>query len=253
MQIEHTVVLVTGAASGLGRATAAHFAGLGGRVVAVDRDPHGLARLGQELPLAAAVTGDITRTDDVAEAIGVARHVGPLGVVVNCAGGGSAPRRVLSRAGTMTDLDEWRSVVDLNLIAAVDVSRQAAHAMADNEDSPSGRGVIVHVSSIAALDGSLGVSAYAATKGGLVPLVQTMARDLAPWAIRVMAVAPGVFDTPMYAALSDAIKEQRRRDFVCPARAGEPAEFARLVQHVVENDYLNAECIRIDAGMRMHQ
>ncbi|WP_432985446.1 SDR family NAD(P)-dependent oxidoreductase [Dactylosporangium sp. CA-233914] len=253
MQIDGAGVLVTGAASGLGSATAARFAGLGARVVAFDRDDKGLSRLARESALAATVTGDLTLPDDVARALDAARSIGGLDVVVNCAGGGSAPRRVLSRSGSMIDLDEWRSVVDVNLVAALDVSRQAARTMAGNDDSPSGRGVIVHVSSIAALDGSLGVSAYAATKGGLVPLVHTMARDLAPWGIRVMAIAPGVFDTPMYAALPDPIKEQRRRDFVFPARAGAPDEFARLVQHVVENDYLNADCIRIDAGMRMHQ
>lgn len=253
MQIEHAVVLVTGAASGLGRATARRIAALGGRVVAFDRDPAGLERLAADHDLTATVTGDLTSTDNVARAVAVATAAGPLSIVVNCAGGGSAPRRVLSRAGTMTDLDEWRAVAELNLVAALDLSRQAARSMSENQPGPSGRGILVHVSSIAALDGSLGVSAYAATKGGLLTLVQTMARDLAPWGIRVMAVAPGVFDTPMYAALPESIKEQRRRDFVYPERAGEPDEFARLVQHVVENDYLNAECIRIDAGMRMHQ
>lgn len=246
MQIEDAGVLVTGAASGLGLATTRHLAECGARVVAFDRDPDGLQRLAGELSGVATVTGDLTRSEDIARALKTVGELAPLGAVVNCAGGGTPPRRVLSRGGAMTDLDEWRSVVDLNLVAALDVSRQAAQAMPDG-------GVIVHVSSIAALDGSLGVSAYAASKGALVPLVQTMARDLAPWGIRVMAVAPGVFDTPMYAALPDAIKEQRQRDFVYPARAGDPREFARLIQHVVENDYLNAECIRIDAGMRMHQ
>ena len=252
MQIEGEGVLVTGAASGLGLATTRHFVELGARVVAFDRDHEGLERLAGELSLGAAVAGDITRTADVARAFRTMRDTATLGAVVNCAGGGTPPRRVLSRSGTMTDLDEWRSVVELNLVAALDVSRQAALAMSEVTHRQAG-GVIVHVSSIAALDGSLGVSAYAATKGALVPLVQTMARDLAPWGIRVMAVAPGVFDTPMYAALPEAIKEQRQRDFVYPPRAGHPDEFARLVQHVVENDYLNADCIRIDAGMRMHQ
>ncbi|TDC92992.1 SDR family NAD(P)-dependent oxidoreductase [Actinomadura sp. 7K507] len=253
MQIEHAVVLVSGAASGLGAATARHLAGAGARIVALDRDEKGLDHLAAQVPLAATVVGDITRTEDIARAIDSAQDVGPLTVVVNCAGGGSAPRRVLSRTGTMTDIDEWRSVAELNLVAALDVSRQAAHSMSRNDDGPSGRGVIVHVSSIAALDGSQGVSAYAATKGGLVPLVHTMARDLAPWSIRVMAVAPGVFDTPMYASLPDSIKERRQREFVYPVRAGAPEEFARLVRHIAENDYLNADCIRIDAGLRMHQ
>ncbi|MDT0203193.1 SDR family NAD(P)-dependent oxidoreductase [Nocardioides sp. AE5] len=253
MLIDDSVVLITGAASGLGAATARHFSGLGARVVAFDRDADGLRRMADEVPIAATVVGDLTRSEDLARAIEDAAAIGPLAVLVNCAGGGSAPRRVLSRSGTMTDLEEWRSVTELNLVGALDVSRQAAECMARNPDDPTGRGVIIHISSIAALDGSLGVSAYSATKGALVPLVQTMARDLAPWGIRVMSIAPGVFETPMYAALSDAIKEQRQRDFVYPARAGAPEEFARLVQHIVENDYLNADCIRIDGGMRMHQ
>jgi NAD(P)-dependent dehydrogenase (short-subunit alcohol dehydrogenase family) len=252
MHIEDAGVLVTGAASGLGLATARHFVQRGAFVLAFDRDDDGLLRLASESPHITPVVGDITSPDDVARAVQALPEQAPLAAVVNCAGGGTAPRRVLSRGRTMTDLDEWRSVVELNLVAALDVSRQAALVMSGGAGRPAG-GVIIHVSSIAALDGSLGVSAYSATKGALVPLVQTMARDLAPWRIRVMAVAPGVFDTPMYAALPEAIKEQRQRDFVFPDRAGDPREFARLVQHIVENDYLNADCIRIDAGMRMHQ
>ena len=253
MRIEDQVVLVTGAASGLGLATASHLQALEARVVAVDRDEEALARLADAVPSISTVSADITDPEDVARAISSAQRIGPLGSVVNCAGGGLPPSRTLSRSGEIPDLDDWRGVVDLNLVAAFDISRQAARAMSRQDAGDGTRGVIVHVSSIAALDGSLGVSAYSATKGALPPLVHTMARDLAPWGIRVMAIAPGVFDTPMYARLPEQVRERRLQDFVFPARPGEPDEFARLVQHVIENEYLNGDCIRIDGGMRMHK
>jgi NAD(P)-dependent dehydrogenase (short-subunit alcohol dehydrogenase family) len=253
MEVRHAGVLITGAGSGLGLATARHFTSLGARVVAADINEAALGRLLAEQVVELAVTCNLTSSPDVADAVHRAAEIAPLRAVINCAGGGSGPQRILSRSLKMTDLEEWRSVIDLNLIGALDVSRQAALAMAENEPEAGVRGVLIHVSSIAALDGSLGVSSYSASKGALVPLVQTMARDLAPWGIRAMAIAPGVFDTPMYASLPDPIKEQRTRDFVAPARAGEPREFAMLAEHVVRNDYLNAECIRIDGGRRMHE
>ncbi|MDT0203188.1 SDR family NAD(P)-dependent oxidoreductase [Nocardioides sp. AE5] len=253
MQLDGTVVIVTGAASGLGRATSELLATHGARIIGVDRDPGGLERLQESIPGAVVVEADITSPDDVANLLRHAGEVGHIGVLVNCAGGGIQPHRTVDRAGRPADLEPWRGVIELNLIAAYDLTRQIGSAMAAAEPEGHSRGVIIHVSSIAALDGSQGMSSYVASKGALTPLVHSLARDLAPLGIRVMAVAPGVFATPAFDALPESVRERRAKDYVYPERAGAPEEFARLVQHIIENDYLNGDCIRIDAGMRLHQ
>lgn len=254
MRVEGAVALVTGAGSGLGAATAAHLAGLGARVVGVDRTGPAVKGAMGAIDGAVAVEADITDPDGVGRAVAIAVELGALRVVVNCAGGSIPPARTVGRDGAAQALEPWRSVVDLNLVAAYDVTRQAAEAMAatapvDGEDG--GRGVVVHTSSIAGLDGSLGMSAYAASKAALSALVESTARDLAVWGIRVVAVAPGAFATPGYESLPDSIKERRSREFVFPRRPGRPSEFAFFVQHLVENDYLNAQCFRLDAGLRI--
>lgn len=252
MRIDGAAALVTGAASGLGAATATHLARLGARVVGFDRDGESLQRSLAGCASAVAVTGDLASTTDIAEAVSAAAAAGPFRVVVNCAATGLPPQRIVSRKGVVQELEPWRQVVDVNLVAAFDVTRQATGVMAGlDEDGDGNRGVIVHTSSIAGLDGSLGVSAYAASKLALSAMVESTARDLGVWGIRVMAIAPGAFATASYASLPEPVRERREQSFVYPKRPGRPAEFAHLVQHIVENDYLNAQCIRLDAGLRI--
>lgn len=253
MRIEGSVAVVTGAGSGLGAAVAVHLAGMGAAVVGADKDLAAVRRVLADVPGARAVEADLTDSAAVGAVVAVGAD-GPPRIVVNCAGGGLPPARTVRRDGSVQPLEPWRDVIELNLVAAYDLTRQAAAAMAAappvEEDS---RGVIVHVSSIAGLDGSQGVSAYAASKGALATLTHSTARDLSIFGIRVVAVAPGPFDTPSYAAMPEQVRERRRREFVHPKRPGRPAEFCAFVQHLIENEYLNAECFRIDAGLRMHE
>ncbi|MEO3827686.1 SDR family NAD(P)-dependent oxidoreductase [Actinomadura sp. B10D3] len=253
MRIKGSVAVVTGAGSGLGAAVAVHLAGMGATVVGADKDLAAAKRVLSGSPGARAVEADVTDPASVGALVAAAGEPGPLRVVVNCAGGGLPPARTVRRDGSVQPLEPWRDVIELNLVAAYDVTRQAAAMMADAPPEDESRGVIVHISSIAGLDGSQGVSAYAASKGALAALVHSTARDLSVFGIRVVAVAPGPFDTPSYAALPDQVRERRRRDFVHPKRPGRPAEFSAFVQHLIENEYLNAECFRIDAGLRMHE
>jgi NAD(P)-dependent dehydrogenase (short-subunit alcohol dehydrogenase family) len=252
VDIAGTVALVTGAGSGLGAATARRLAADGAIVVGLDRDGDGLSRILAEVPDAIGVAGDLADTAAVTRAVEAATTAGELRVVVNCAATGLPPTRTVRRNGEVQPLEPWRRVVEVNLVAAYDVTRQAAGAMAlQPELASGGRGVIVHTSSIAGLDGTLGVSAYASSKYALTAMVHSTARDLSVWGIRVLAVAPGAFDTPAFSGLPEAIKERRHREFVYPRRPGRPEEFASFVRHLVGNDYLNAECFRIDAGLRM--
>lgn len=254
MQIEGSVAIVTGAGSGLGAATAVRLAERGAVVVGVDRNAGAVKDVLANAPAAVALEGDVTDTDAVGEAVATAMAAGPLRIVVHCAAGGFPPGRTVQRNGTMQPLEPWRQTIELNLVAAYDVTRQAAAAMATlsplDDDA---RGVIVHTSSIAGLDGSQGVSAYASSKGALVAMVHSTARDLSIWGIRVIGIAPGPFDTPAFSSMPAAIREQRLQDYVFPKRPGRPAEFAAFAEHLIENDYVNADVYRIDAGMRMHQ
>ena len=252
MNIDGCVALVTGAGSGLGAATARRLSDRGAMVVGVDRDGESLRRQLASIPRATAVEADIADTDAVGEAVAAACEIGELRAVVNCAATGLPPTRTVSRSGRVQPLDAWRHVIEVNLVAAYDVTRQAAAAMARQPEAPSGgRGIIVHTSSIAGLDGTLGVSAYASSKYALTAMVHSTARDLSIWGIRVLAVAPGAFATPAFDLLSEEIQERRGREFVYPKRPGRPDEFASFVQHLIDNDYLNGDCFRIDAGLRI--
>lgn len=254
MQIQGSVALVTGAGSGLGAATAARLAQRGALVVGADLNPAAVKDVLADAPRSLAVEADVTDTDAVAQAVATAMEAGPLRIVVHCAAGGFPPGRTVQRNGSVAPLDPWRRTIELNLVASFDVTRQAAGAMAtlpSLEDDA--RGVILHTSSIAGLDGSQGVSAYASSKMALVAMVHSTARDLSIWGIRVLGIAPGPFDTPAFSSMPAAIQEQRMNDYVFPKRPGRPSEFAAFAEHLIENDYLNADVYRIDAGMRMHQ
>lgn len=252
MEIEGTVALVTGGASGLGEATVRALVGAGGKAVIVDMNEERGAALASELGADTArfVRADVTSPDEVAAAISASEELGELRIAVNCAGVGWAAR-VVGRDGAPHDLELFRKVITVNLLGTFNVIRLAAAKMATNAPVGGERGVIVNTASVAAFDGQIGQAAYAASKGGVVGMTLPIARDLAKTNIRVMTVAPGTFDTPMLATVSDEYRAALAAGIPNPARLGDPAEFAALVRHIAENAYLNGEVIRIDGALRM--
>ena len=224
----------------------------GGRVVIADVNEaagdDAAARLG---PAARFVRADVTRESDVQQAINTAiEDFGPLTGLVNAAGVGPAAR-VVGRDGPMP-LDQFARVIQINLIGTFNVIRLAAAAMQNNQPQQSGeRGVIVNTASVAAYDGQIGQAAYSASKGGIVSMTLPVARELARVGIRVMTIAPGIFDTPMLAAMPDAVRQSLGQQVPFPSRLGRPAEYAALVRHIFENEMLNGEVIRLDGAVRM--
>ncbi|MBM7817706.1 NAD(P)-dependent dehydrogenase (short-subunit alcohol dehydrogenase family) [Cellulosimicrobium cellulans] len=258
MRIEGTVALVTGGASGLGRATAEGLVAAGARVVLADlASSDGVAVAGALGDAARFVPTDVTSEDDVARALDAADALGGARVVVSCAGIVLA-QRVLGKSGVHA-LDAFRRVVDVNLVGTFNVVRLAAERMLaldplgpDGSD-PQGeeRGVVVQTASVAAFDGQVGQAAYAASKAGVAGLTLPLARDLAQHQIRVMTIAPGIFRTPMMASLPEAAQESLGAQVPHPSRLGRPEEYAHLVRAIVENPLLNGEVIRLDGAIRM--
>ncbi|QMU69872.1 SDR family NAD(P)-dependent oxidoreductase [Streptacidiphilus sp. P02-A3a] len=252
MQIDGATAVVTGGASGLGRATATRLlAGGAARVVLLDLPGSQGAATAAELgERAVFVPGDVRSEADAARAVAVAAEGGPLRVTVNCAGLGSAGRTV-AKDGTPYPLDAFRTVVEINLIGSFNVLRLAAAEMARNEPLDGQRGVIVNTASVAAFDGQIGQSAYSASKGGIVGMTLPIARDLAPAGIRVLTVAPGLFDTPLLGLLPQEARDSLVGQVPHPSRLGRPDEYADLVAAIIANDYLNGEVIRLDGAIRM--
>jgi len=252
VQLTSQTVLVTGGASGLGAATAHMIVEAGGRVVLADvNDTAGqavAARLGDR---ARFVRTDVTREDDVQRAVATATaEFGSLTGAVNAAGICPAAR-VVSREGPMP-LDQFARVIQINLIGTFNVVRLAAAAMQTNTPTAGGeRGVIVNTASVAAYEGQVGQAAYSASKGGVAAMTLPIARELARLGIRVVAVAPGIFDTPMLSAMPDAVRESLGQQVPFPPRLGRPAEYAALVRHIFENEMLNGTVIRLDGAVRM--
>ncbi len=251
MQINaSTVALVTGGASGLGEATTRRLHEGGSAVVIVDlpssRGQALASELGDRVRFSPA---DVRDEAQVQAALAVAADLGALRIVVNCAGIGT-PGRVVGKKGPL-DLESFRKVVDINLIGTFNVLRLAATAMLGNEPVDGDRGVIVMTASIAAYDGQIGQAAYAASKGGIVSLTLSAARDLADKLIRVVTVAPGTFATPMLAGLPDEATAALEAQVPHPSRLGRPGEYAALVAHIVDNGMLNGEVIRLDGALRM--
>ncbi len=245
-----SVALVTGGASGLGGATASRLHDDGAAVVIVDLPTSTGAEVAARLGARARfVAADVRDPDQVQAAVDTARALGELRVAVTCAGVGT-PGRVLGRNGPL-ELERFRTVIDINLVGTFNVLRLAAAAMADNEPVDGDRGVCVMTASIAAFDGQVGQAAYAASKGGVVALTLSAARDLADKAIRVVTVAPGTFRTPMLAGLPPEATAALEAGVPHPSRLGEPAEYASLVRHIVDNGMINGEVIRIDGALRM--
>jgi len=245
-----TVALVTGGASGLGEATTRRLHEGGAAIVIIDLPSSPGEALATELGARVRFcAADVRNDDQVQAAITAAKGLGDLRIVVNCAGV-STPGRVISRNGPM-DLESFRDVIDINLIGTFNVLRLAAAAMLGNEAIDGDRGVIVMTASIAAYDGQIGQAAYAASKGGIVALTLSAARDLADKLIRVVTVAPGTFATPMLAGLADEVTAALEAQVPHPSRLGRPREYASLVAHIVDNGMLNGEVIRLDGALRM--
>jgi NAD(P)-dependent dehydrogenase (short-subunit alcohol dehydrogenase family) len=234
--------LVTGGASGLGRAAALALKARGYKVVVLD-----LRRGEEDLRY---VEGDVVREGDVERAVAEAMAQGPLFAVVNAAGVGLA-RKILGRDGPH-DLESFWRVLGVNLVGTFNVLRLAAWVMRENPPDGEGqRGVIVNTASVAAYEGQIGQAAYAASKGGVVALTLPAARELAEWGIRVVTIAPGLFDTPLLQGLPERAKASLAEQVPFPRRLGRPEEYAALVLHILENPMLNGEVVRLDGALRM--
>ena len=252
MHIEHSVFLISGGASGLGLATARELVGQGGKVVLLDINEQAGQQAVAELGDAARfVRADITREEEGRTAVAQAlEEFGALHGLVNCAGVAPA-EKVLGRNGAH-GLDSFRRTVEINLVGSFNLLRLAAEAMAQNTPNAGGeRGVIINTASVAAFDGQMGQAAYAASKGGVAAPTLPAARDLARFGIRVMCVAPGVFETPMMAGMPQEVRDSLAANVPFPPRLGRPDEYAALVRHIVENPMLNGEVIRLDGALRM--
>lgn len=252
MQIHGISAVVTGGASGLGAATVRRLHAGGAQVVIADRNAETGAALAQELG-AGVVFAEVDVADETTMTAALDRAVnehGGLHALVNCAGVGMA-QKILGR-DSVHDLDVFSFVIKVNLIGVFNSLRLAAQRMQRNEPNAGGeRGVIINTASIAAYDGQIGQAAYSASKGGIVALTLPAARELARFGIRVVTIAPGIFDTPLLAGLPEAARQSLGDQVPFPSRLGDPAEYGALVAHIIENAMLNGETIRLDGALRM--
>ena len=270
MDIKGTVALITGGASGLGAATARRLFDAGASVVLVDLPGSAGDAFAAELTASAAagagaaaaeggrravfVPADVTDEAQMQAAIDAASALGPLRIVVNCAGI-ATPGKVLGRDGVLP-LEAFNRVIQINLVGTFNVIRLAAAAMAATEPAATElggpeRGVIINTASVAAFDGQIGQPAYAASKGAVAAMTLPVARELARSLIRVVTIAPGIFETPMMAGLPQEAQDSLGQQVPHPSRLGRPAEYANLAAHIVENAMLNGETIRLDGAIRM--
>jgi NAD(P)-dependent dehydrogenase (short-subunit alcohol dehydrogenase family) len=249
MEVKGSVAMVFGGASGLGEATARRLAADGAKVAVVDLAGDAAARVAGEIG-GIAVGADVADPDSVESAVAAAAEQGELRIAVNCAGIGT-PTKLLGRGGP-TPLETFDQVLRVNLLGTINVLRCAAAAMTANEPGADGdRGVCVNTASIAAYDGQIGQVAYAASKAGVAGITLPVARELARDAVRVVTIAPGLFDTPMMAGLPEAARQSLAGTVPYPPRLGKPSEYADLVAHVVSNVMVNGEVIRLDGALRM--
>lgn len=262
MDVLGTVALITGGASGLGAATAKRLFDAGASVVLIDLPSSGGAAYVAELNAAGSSSGaraafipaDVTNETDVQAAVDTAVALGPLRIVVNCAGI-ATPGKVLGRDGVLP-LETFNRVIQVNLVGTFNVLRLAAVAMVSTEPVSTElggpeRGVIINTASVAAFDGQIGQPAYAASKGAVAAMTLPLARELARSLVRVVTIAPGIFETPMMAALSNEAQASLGQQVPHPSRLGRPAEYASLVAHIVENAMINGDTIRLDGAIRM--
>ncbi len=249
MEIQGNVFLITGGASGLGAGTARLFAEAGGKVVLADLNQDAGNALARELG-GVFVRCDVTREEDAQAAVAAATGLGPLRGLVNCAGIAPAAKTV-GKDGPHP-LELFTKAIMVNLVGTFNMTRIAAAAMAANEPAPSGeRGVIVSTASVAAFDGQIGQAAYAASKAGVAGMTLPIARDLSRNAIRVMTIAPGIFETPMLLGMPPDVQAALGAMVPFPPRLGKPIEYALLARQIFENTMLNGEVIRLDGAIRM--
>ncbi|WP_110650796.1 SDR family NAD(P)-dependent oxidoreductase [Salinicola peritrichatus] len=253
MQLAERTFIVTGGGSGLGAATARMLIDAGTRVTLVDHDADSVETQARALGESAlAVTADVTREADGERAIAATRErFGAIHGLINCAG--IAPAEKIHGKRGVHGLDSFRRVVDINLIGTFNLLRLAVAAMQDNptEDDDFERGVVINTASVAAFEGQIGQAAYAASKAGVVGLTLPAARELAASGIRVMAIAPGIFDTAMMQDMPAEVRDGLNAKVPFPKRMGHAEEYAALVRQILENRYLNGEVIRLDGGIRM--
>ena len=252
MENKEVVALVTGGASGLGEATVLELVKRGARVAIIDIN----AAEGEKLAGACGANtiftvADITSETDIRHALKkIIETFGKINVAVNCAGIPN-PGKIMSKKGPLP-LDSFNKVLQVNLVGTLNVIRLAVEQMIGNTPNEEGeKGVIINTASIAAFDGQVGQAAYCASKGGIVGMTLPIARECADYGIRVAAIAPGLFDTPMMAGLPPAVKDDLAKTVPFPRRLGKPIEFANLVIHIIENTMLNGCCIRLDGALRM--
>ena len=247
MEIRDAVALVTGGASGLGLATTKRLLDAGAQVVVLDLKGEEVVReLGDRARFAPA---DVTDEKAVTAALDIAESLGPLRIVINCAGTGNAIKTL--GKDVAFPLEAFRKVVEINLIGTFNVLRLGAERIAQQDLLGEERGVIVNTASVAAFDGQIGQAAYSASKGGVVGMTLPIARDLSSKGIRVVTIAPGLFDTPLLAALPEEARQKLGAGVPFPQRLGQPPEYAQLACQIVENRMLNGETIRLDGALRM--
>ncbi|MGH9092290.1 MAG: SDR family NAD(P)-dependent oxidoreductase [Acidimicrobiales bacterium] len=250
MELDGTSAIVTGAASGLGAATARALSAEGVRVTVFDRNEEGAKAVAGEVG-GDYVAGDVTVPEDCQRAVDQAAEGGRLRTAVNCAGTGWVGR-VIERDGSPHPLEPFELIQRLNVIGTFNVMTRAASAIAATEPGEDGeRGVIVNTASVAAFDGQIGQLAYSASKGAVVGMTLPAARDLSVVGIRVVAIAPGLFDTPLLAMLPEEARDSLGRSVLFPKRLGDPSQYGRLVVEIAGNAYLNGEVVRLDGGIRM--
>ena len=251
MRLSGATAIVTGGGSGLGRATAEAFAAKGARVAVLDLNPAAAEEAAKAVQ-GVALVGDVA--DPASAEAALAKAAGGLGgaprILVNCAGIGN-PTRIVGKDGAPAPLAAFEKIVRVNLIGTFNMIRLAAAAMAKLDLLEGERGVIISTASVAAYEGQIGQAAYSASKGGVVAMTLPIARELARIGVRVNAIAPGIFMTPMLAGLREDFQASLGASVPFPSRLGQPAEYAALAVHIVENGYLNGETIRIDGALRM--
>lgn len=249
MDVNGAVAIVTGGASGLGHATAQRLASQGAKVLIVDQAGSAGAEVAKELGGAFAVA-DVADEATMQAAVAEAEAMGPVRVLVHCAGRGGA-LRILEKDGTPGSLAHYAEIIRVNLTGTFNALRLAAAAMAKNEPVEGERGVCVLTASVAGYEGQIGQIPYASSKAGVVGMTIVAARDLASRGIRVCTIAPGIFDTPMLQRLPDAVKASLAQGVPNPHRLGQPDEYGKLAMTIIENAYLNGETIRLDGALRM--
>ncbi len=251
MQIQGQAALVTGGGSGLGEATARELARLGARVAVLDLNLDNAQRVARDIG-GIAISCDVSDAQSMQQAIEQAAAAqGPARILMQIAGIGTA-KRVVAKDGSAAPLEEFARVIQVNLIGTYNAARLFAAACARLDPLEDGaRGVMVFTSSVAAFDGQVGQQAYSASKAGVVGMTLPMARDLAQHGIRVCTIAPGLFATPLLKSLPEPVQQSLAASIPFPARLGKPGEFAALAAHIVQNDHLNGETIRLDGALRM--